>query len=147
MKKNRKNLQQDGFTLLEVMIVLFILVTLAGLAVVAVTGQQKEAQRKAAFTYVHLLKGAMNRYTLDVGRPADNNEGLGALINRPADAGTWGGPYLEVSATDRDPWGNQYQYASPGKDGRDFDIWSFGPDRMDGTADDIGSWMNELPPN
>jgi general secretion pathway protein G len=129
------------------MLVLFILVTLAGMAVVVVRGQQAKAQRNAAFTYVKLLEGSVERYIGDVGRPPSNEQGLAALISCPADLpnpGSWAGPYLRDTATSRDPWGNEYQYASPGRTGREFDVWSYGPDMIDGTEDDIGSWRGSL---
>jgi len=66
------------------------------------------------------------------------------LIYRPSDLtnpAAWEGPYLQERAGIIDPWGNEYQYMSPGRDGRRFDIWSFGPDGIPDTDDDIGSWM------
>ena len=139
---------RGGFTLLEVMVVLFILVTLASMAVVAVRGTQARAQRQTAFTYVNMLKGAVDRYTLDLARPPTTEQGLSALISAPSDLanpGAWSGPYIEARATSRDPWGNEYRYVSPGpRSGGEFDIWSFGPDGIDGTDDDIGSWMPSL---
>jgi general secretion pathway protein G len=149
MKNNRqhRSLHHSGFTLLEVMLVLFIIVSIAGLAVVAVRGQQASAQQRTAFAYVNTLKNAVDRYTLDIGRPPTSEQGLAALVSAPSDLanpGAWAGPYIEARATNRDPWGNNYQYACPGKDGREFDIWSFGRDMIDGTEDDIGSWTPSL---
>ena len=147
MQRNRRNRspQRGGFTLLEVMIVLFILVMLASMAVYAVRGQQAKAQRQGTFAYINLLKGAVKRYEIDMGGPPTTEEGIGALITAPSGReGAWGGPYIEDTATNRDPWGNEYQYASPGREGREFEIWSFGPDRTNGTDDDIGSWMSTL---
>ena len=145
--KNRHNRlpYRGGFTLVEVMIVLFILVMLAGTVIVQVQGQRKRAQKQTALTYVKILASAVDRYDGDMGRPPTTEEGLRALIECPdvPNAGAWGGPYIKTDATSVDPWGNEYQYASPGKN-RDFDIWSFGPDMMDGTSDDIGNWMNEI---
>ncbi|MCL2710177.1 MAG: type II secretion system major pseudopilin GspG [Planctomycetaceae bacterium] len=144
MEKNRQDQcrKRVGFTLLEVMIVLFILVTLAAMAIVAVTGTQKKAQQRAAFTYVKLLDSAVKRYMIDVGRPP---ESLDQLVNPPDPKGGWGGPYIEDTATNRDPWGNEYQYATPGtRTSREYEIWSFGPDGINGTDDDIGSWMPSL---
>ena len=148
MQRNKRNRcsKRGGFTLLEVMIVLFILVTLAAFAVVAVQGQQRRASIRAAFSYVKLLERQVDTFQLDVGRPPTTEEGIMALIVCPSNVseGKWGGPYLRDTASDRDPWGNVYQYSSPGRDNRDFAIWSFGPDGTDGTDDDIGSWMSSL---
>ena len=145
--RKKQSPRRGGFTMLELMIVLFILVMISGLTIVAVTGQRDRARQRTAFTYVNLLKGAVNRYEIDMGRPPTAEQGVAALIQCPADVhnpGDWGGPYIESTATSRDPWGGEYQYASPGKDGRSFDIWSYGPDGIDGTEDDIGSWMGSL---
>ena len=143
MKNNRQNRNNNGgFTLIEVMIVLFILVMLASMAIVTYQGQQKMAQKRAAFTCVKMLAGAVERYTMDIGRPPGD---LSSLLTCPSGVpeGKWGGPYIKAEAKSTDPWGNEYQYAYPGKKG-EFDIWSYGPDMMDGTDDDIGSWMNDI---
>jgi general secretion pathway protein G len=144
-KKSRN--PRQGFTLLEVMVVLFILVTLAGLAIVALRGQQEKAQRQGELVYVKMLSGALERYSVDIGHPPTQDQGLNALLEPPADVSTgkWGGPYLKESAVKTiDSWGNQYQYICPGtrtKDG--YDVWSFGPDGINGTDDDIGQWTKE----
>jgi general secretion pathway protein G len=148
MRKNRQNRepQRSGFTLLEVMVVLIILVTLASLSVVAVQGQLAKARTRAARTYVKMLENAVDQYVLDMGRPPTNEQGLGALVHAPSglpNSDDWGGPYLKDTATSRDPWGNEYQYASPGpRSSREFEIWSYGPDMTDGTDDDIASWKS-----
>ena len=147
MIKNNKNQKphRGGFTLVEVMIVLFILVLIMGIFVVAVQGRRDLAQRQTALTFVRMLATQVNNYDIAAGRPPSNEQGLAALLTCPSDVsvGQWGGPYLESNVKLVDPWGNPYQYAYPGKHGR-FDIWSFGPDMMDGTDDDIGNWKNDL---
>ena len=133
--------------MLEVMLVLLILVTLVSLSIGVIRGQREKANRRAAFTYVKTLANAVKLYDSDVGRPPTTDQGLLALTAPPADLpnpAAWAGPYIENTATSRDPWGNEYQYVSPGRTGRDFDIWSYGPDGIDGTEDDIGSWMGSL---
>ena len=146
-KRRNRSPRRGGFTLLEVMVVLFIIVTIMGLAVVAVQGRLALANRRAAFTYVKTLETAIKGYEADMGRAPTTEQGLAALVSVPADAhnpGNWGGPYIESSATSRDPWGMEYRYASPGRDGRTFDVWSCGPDMTEGTDDDIGSWKGSL---
>jgi general secretion pathway protein G len=146
MMKNIKNQkpQRGGFTLVEVMIVLFILVMIGGFAVVAIQGQRATAQKRTALAYTKMLSTQVKSFDGIASRLPTTAEGLTALVVRPADLSeaNWGGPYLESFAVSRDPWGNEYQYISPGKDGRPYDIWSFGPDGMDGTDDDIGHWMS-----
>ena len=146
MTENRRNRcpKRGGFTLLEVMIVLFILVSLAAMAVVAVRGRQIDAQKKLTFNYIKQLERQIDLFTLDVGRPPTNEEGIGALVSCPSTIaeGKWGGPYIKDTATDTDPWGNVYQYACPGRNNKEFSVWSYGPDGTDGTDDDIGSWLS-----
>jgi len=142
MKRNSRNWQpyRGGFTLIEVMIVLFILVMIMGIAVVAVQGQRNLAQKRTALAYVKMLAIQVKNFDVNVGRPPTTAEGLSALVTCPSDVpeGRWGGPYIEANATSVDPWGNEYQYVSPGNDGRTFDIWTDGPDGV------IGHWMNDL---
>ena len=147
MIKNNKNQKphRSGFTLVEVMIVLFILVMMMGISVVVFQGQRVLAQKRTALASVKMLDSAVERYNGDIGRSPSTEQGLAALVQCPSDVseGKWGGPYIKDNATSLDPWGNPYQYICPGKHGS-FDIWSFGPDMMDGTDDDIGNWMNDL---
>ena len=146
MKKTRKkhSPQRGGFTLLELMLVFFILVTISGVGIVAITGQRDKARERTARIYVNTLNTAVKRYDGDVGRPPTNEQGLAALVQCPADLHNpddWAGPYIDSTAKSTDPGGNEYQYVSPGRDGRSFDIWSYGPDGIGETSDDIGSWQ------
>ena len=148
MKIPRKNLspRRGGFTLLELLVVLFILMMIFGLAIGVVAGRRELANRRVAFNYVKTLELAIEAYANDVGHPPTTEQGIAALIECPeiANPGDWGGPYIKSNATSRDPWGNEYQYASPGRDGRSFDVWSYGPDGIGNTDDDIGSWLGSL---
>ena len=89
------------------------------------------------------LENALEMYGLDVGRYPTTAEGLDALRKPPADApanGKWKGPYLTKPAPS-DPWGHPYRYAAPGTHrARSFDLWSAGPDGVNGTTDDIANW-------
>jgi general secretion pathway protein G len=150
MKKKRRNRHpQRGFTLLEVLLVLAILVTLTAIGVTAVQGTIKMVNRRSCVAYIGTLRNAVERYAADVGYPPTPDQGLDALIHRPSDVdeGDWGGPYIHDDANGKDPWGSPYQYARPpsrsGSTTREYEIWSFGPDRRDGTDDDIGSWQNK----
>jgi general secretion pathway protein G len=70
------------------------------------------------------------------------SEGLQALITPPANkAAQWVGPYITESKVPNDPWGEPYQYVYPGQKNKgSYDLWSKGPDKQSGTADDIGNW-------
>ena len=142
--RNRRN---GGFTLIEVLLVLVILVILASLAVVAYGPIQRRANINAAKSQVGLLKTPLQTYQLTIGSFPTAAQGLQALRTPPADLpnpAKWEGPYLD-SDLPLDPWGNPYQYASPGVHNPDsFDVWSMGPDGANGTEDDIGNWSQEL---
>ncbi|MDR3199405.1 MAG: type II secretion system major pseudopilin GspG [Planctomycetaceae bacterium] len=133
-----------GFTLIEVLTVIFILLVLASAAVVAYRGTQEKANIDSTVLYVKNLSSALEMYQAHVGRFPTTEQGLSALLNPPSDLSNparWSGPYLKDSAAAVDPWGNPYQYVCPGTRTRDgYDIWSFGPDGNDNTDDDIGNW-------
>ena len=133
---------RGGFTLIEVMIVLFILVMIMGIAVVAVQGQRNLAQKRTALAYVKMLANQVERYDVDMGQLPPTLEAL-ITCPDPSQEGKWGGPYIKEDATSIDPWGNPYEYAV---EGGKFRIWSYGPDMVNdnGSNDDIGNWMNDL---
>ena len=139
--------RNSGFTLIEVLLVLVILVVLASLAVVAYGPIQRRAKVDAAKSQVGLFKTPLQTYQMTVGSFPTSAQGLAALIQAPADLpnpAKWDGPYLDTNVLPLDPWGNPYQYASPGTHNPDsFDVWSLGPDGVNGTADDIGNWNME----
>ena len=139
MRRSRR-----GFTLLEILIAIAILGLLVGLAVVNVGNILENGRMDVANIYVkESLKPALTRYqvqhrnfppTLDALRTNPGN------LSRP-----WGGPYVEESAEwpPIDPWGQAYLYKTPGtRNPSSYDLWSMGPDRQDGTEDDIGNWVN-----
>jgi len=137
---------REGFTLMELLIVLGILVMLIALAAPRLLGTKKKANLKTAASQIGLLRGALEHYALDTEGFPTTEQGLEALLRAPADseegaATNWGGPYLNKDLP-KDPWGNDYQYAYPPERGSgDFpDIWSLGPDGEDNTEDDICSW-------
>lgn len=130
-----------GFTLMEVLLVLMILVVLASMAVTIFSGTQERALKDAAKTQVGLFKSATSYYRLHT----NNYPGsLEDLIKKPGDskvAAKWEGPYLDVTKIPLDPWDSEYKFAAPGKHNTEsFDVWSVGPDKQDGTDDDIGNW-------
>jgi general secretion pathway protein G len=130
-----------GFTLMEVLLVLVILVVLASIAVSTYSGVQDRALKDAAKAKVGMISGQIDTYQLHMRSfPADLND----LITRPSDAKSaerWSGPYLKESGALLDPWDNEIRYAAPGKHNPErYDVWSVGPDEQDGSNDDIGNW-------
>jgi len=153
-RSTTRRMKPQGFTLVEMLIVLAILVGLAALVVPRILGTQKKADINNTKAQIGMLKGCLNQYHLDMKRFPSTEEGLNALIQEPtmgADDGTgtgtavtsnWSGPYTETGELPRDPWGGEFRYEYPPTHGKaDFpDIWSAGPDGEDGTEDDICSW-------
>lgn len=118
--------QGSGFTLIELLVVLAIITMLAGLVGPKVLGQLGGAKSKTAAVQIADLDKALEIYKLDVGRFPSNEEGLDALVKKPATANGWAGPYLK-GGVPVDPWGKAYQYANPGASGN-IEIVSFGAD-------------------
>ena len=132
-----------GFTLLEVMVVVAILAILAALIVPKIISRPDDARVIAAHQDIASLAQALKLYRLDTQRYPSTEQGLQALVERPAGASTnWKtGGYLE--RLPQDPWGNAYRYLNPGIHG-EIDISSFGVDGApggEGNDADIGSWM------
>ena len=136
--------RQSGFTLIEVMVVVVILGILAALIVPKIMSRPDEARAIAAKQDVAALAQALKLYRLDNRRYPSTEQGLQALVTKPAQApvpDNWKtGGYLERLPLD--PWGKPYQYLRPGQHG-DIDIYSLGADGQHGGESvdaDIGNW-------
>jgi general secretion pathway protein G len=134
--------RRRGFTLMEVLLVLAILVILGSLAAMSFTGVMSQSDIDAAKSQVGLLKTPVDLYynTFRTYPPT-----LQALVVAPPDVdqAKWGriiGPSFP-SGLPKDPWNGEYKFAAPGSHNPNgYDIWSAGPDGVDGTEDDIGNW-------
>ena len=139
MKKSkfRRRRQRRGFTLMEILLVLAILVILGSLVGIGYFQIQKGMTVDATKTEIRTLEQAVKYYQLAMGRLPSMDEGLEALINPPADdiKGRWKGPYLETTQVPYDPWENPYNYEV--LDADEFQITSNGPDGQQGTDDDV----------
>ena len=122
---------QQGFTLIELLVVLAIIGLLAGLVGPQVMKHLGESKSKAARLQIEELSSAIDMYRLDVGRYPGGEEGLQALIEQPASARVWNGPYLRKKKVPLDPWNNPYHYVAPGQHGK-FDLFSLGADNAEG---------------
>ena len=131
MKPNR---QEDGFTLVELLVVLLILALLAALVGPRVIGYMGQSKVKTAGIQLSAYKTALELYHLDVGRYPDGTEGLAALVQAPASAAGWAGPYLD-KALAADPWGNPYAYKAAA-DGTGYQLKSLGSDGQEGGEGD-----------
>jgi len=135
--------QAAGFTLLEILVVLAIIGLLVGLAVSNVGKIFGGSQTDIARIFVTTsMQTPLTTYRIHMGDYPSTSEGLAALVNAPsAKADRWQGPYLADGNLPKDPWGEPYQYRNPGTHNKTgYDLWSKGPDKQDGTPDDVGNW-------
>lgn len=127
-----------GFTLLEIMVVVIIIGTIAGLVGVKVLDRLEESRVEATRVQISNFKQALDLFKLDNGFYPLTQHGLEALVAPPTSGHTPGafrtGGYLNADMVPLDPWDMPYGYVS---DGTMFQIWSMGPDRRDQSADDI----------
>jgi general secretion pathway protein G len=140
----RKQRRARGFTLVEIMVVVVIIGILGALVVPKLLGRTGESRVTAAKVDIATMMQALKLYKLDNQRYPSTEQGLVALVTKPTSgpaANGWkSGGYLEKLP--KDPWGNPYQYLSPGIHG-EVDIFSLGADgQPGGTAEDadVGSW-------
>jgi len=125
---------QDGFTLLELLVVLVILGLLAGLVGPRLFGKADTAKVQTVETQIQMLRSGLLAYRLDVGQFPTEQEGLAGLVNPPADErrrSLWDGPYLSDNLP-RDPWGMPYQYKPSATHIQGFFLYSFGADGKQG---------------
>lgn len=130
------SLRGRGFTLLELLVVILIIGLLTAIVAPRFLGQISKSETTTARAQMDALDKALQGYRIDTGRFPSNAQGLRALVVQPADEPRWRGPYLQGDVP-ADPWGSAYQYRSPGANGRDFELLSYGRDRAPGgTGDD-----------
>lgn len=133
---------ESGFTLVEMLVVITIIGLIMALVAPRVLNYLSESKTKAAKIQIESFGNALDLFYLDEGRYPSTQEGLAALVQRPADNAAWNGPYLQTGNVPLDPWGNPYVYHAPGQHGR-YDIESFGSDGHPGgtgNASEITSW-------
>lgn len=132
--KDRKDIRQKGFTLVELLVVMVILGLLASLVLPNFFRQGAKARVGVAKSQIAALGTALDAFALDVGRYPSDAEGLEALLEPPSDAKNWDGPYLKKAVPD-DPWGNPYQYSAGGPSGA-YTLVSMGADGRSGGEGD-----------
>ncbi|MCH6587913.1 MAG: type II secretion system major pseudopilin GspG [Proteobacteria bacterium] len=141
-KRRPRRRRQAGFTLVELLVVLIILGLIAAFAAPRVIKFVGGAKTDSAKIQIERLSGVLDLYRLQVGRYPNEDEGLNALMEQPADAPDWEGPYLKKADALIDPWRRPYIYRFPGEHG-DYDLYSLGADGEDGGEGedrDLTSW-------
>ena len=136
----RRRRRQSAFTLVEMLLVLVILATLAAIVIPKMAGRSQQAKVTAAQSDISSIEMALDSFEVDNGfYPKSLND----LNDAPANAPGWKGPYLKKGVPP-DPWGNNYVYENPGKHGNSgYDLMSAGPDGRSGTDDDLTSWSTK----
>ncbi len=137
--KQKRQSKQAAFTLVELLLVLVILATLAAIVIPKFAGRSEQARVTAAQTQIANLEIVLDAFEVDNGFYPKGSSGLEDLVNEPSYAKDWRGPYMDEVPID--PWDNEYIYEYPGKHNtRGFDLYSMGPDGRAGGDDDITNW-------
>lgn len=133
-------LRQQGFTLLELLVVMVIIGLLVGYVAPNYFAQLDKSEVKAARAQMSSIAKALEVYRLDTSHFPSQEAGLNAINIAPADEPKWKGPYLQKDVPP-DPWGQSYVYRIPGEK-RDYDLFSYGKDGKPGGTDDNADIYN-----
>ncbi|MGF2734739.1 type II secretion system major pseudopilin GspG [Marinobacter sp. DUT-1] len=146
-KTMHKRFTQRGFTLIEIMVVMVILGLLVAIVAPNIMGRSDQAKVTIAETQLKNIQSALDLYRLDNSHYPSTQQGLEALVSKPSgspEPGNWN-PDGYLKSVPEDPWGNQFQYVSPGTEGP-YDLYSYGADGQeggDGDAADISVWKTK----
>lgn len=142
MRKKKLRSLKKGFTLIELMLVIIIITALAAVVFPRFVGRAQQARMAAAKADINSnMAVALDLYEMDNGFYPTTEQGLEALREKPASSPmpqNWRGPYIKKKPND--PWGNPYVYVSPGMHNEDYDLYSLGPDGVEGGGDDVTNW-------
>jgi general secretion pathway protein G len=127
----RRQIDQQGFTLVEMLVVITIIGLIMGLIGPRVLNYLSESKVKAAKIQLQSFGGALDLFYLDAGRFPSTAEGLTALVRPAPGVAAWNGPYLKGGNIPNDPWSHGYVYRSPGEHGP-YEILSYGADGQEG---------------
>ena len=151
MEQHKRHLSRSfrkGFTLIEVMIVILIVLALGGLVAYNLLGTKEDAENKLVQVDMNTFKSALKQFRFDHGRYPTDEEGLEVLWSKEKltdeeDAKKWRKLLEEPMPKDR--FGNTWGYRQKSEHGDEdtYDMWSYGRDKQEGTADDINSWKAE----
>ncbi len=134
---------KHAFTLIELLLVLVILASLAAIVTPKFANRSKQAKITQAKTQIANFETALDAFEIDIGRYPTSAEGLDALVKEPSNAEGWQQPYLKQGIP-LDPWREEYEYKIPGSNNEEgYDLYSKGPDRKSGGDDDIKNWLED----
>ena len=140
-QKLKLNIKIQGFTLLELLVVMVIIGLLAGYVGPKYFEQIGKSETKTAKAQIDALGKALDQFRIDTGSYPTSEQGLEALNKNPGNNPKWAGPYLKKSVPN-DPWDKPYLYKSPGEHS-DYDLYSLGKDGQQGgtkEAEDVTNW-------
>lgn len=143
-RKRRENTGEEGFTLVEMLVVITIIGMIMALVGPRVLNYLGESRVKAAKIQIQSFSSALDLFYLDAGRFPSSSEGLTALARPVSGVAAWNGPYVKGSTVPNDPWGHPYVYKQPGEQAP-YEIRSLGSDGQEGgtgTATDLTSAQN-----
>lgn len=132
---------EAGFTLVELLVVLVILVLLASIIGPKVIGYLGSSRSKTAKVQIEGLVTSLELFHIDAGRYPTTAEGLDSLVKPSGKIQGWNGPYISKNTVPLDPWGNAYHYQQPGKRGP-FDLYTLGRDGKEGGSDEDADIYN-----
>ncbi|HEX8371353.1 MAG TPA: type II secretion system major pseudopilin GspG [Chthoniobacterales bacterium] len=136
----RRSDRRSAFTLIEIILVLSIIAILMGAVIYNISGNLDDAKSITARTGIQSITTSLKRYEMSNINAPTTEQGLEALVNPPKNAR--GGMQL-MKELPMDPWGQPFKYRNPGvHNTTSYDVFSMGPDKKEGTADDIGNWSD-----
>lgn len=127
----KQSQHEQGFTLLELLVVVLIIGLLTTVVAPRLWGQVSRSEITTARAQMDAVEKALQGFRVDAGHFPTTAQGLKALLVQPPDEPRWHGPYMQ-SEVPLDPWGSPYQYRAPGANGRDYELLSLGRDRAPG---------------
>jgi len=147
MRRRLRRRNERGWTLIELMVVMAILVMLAAVITTQVVKRVEDAKVAVAHADIQSMETALDLYHVHNGTYPSSQQGLQALVEKPTsepEAKNWDGPYLKKGVVPTDPWDRGYVYTEPGEHNTDsFDLYSLGRDGVEGGEGkdaDIVNW-------
>ena len=135
-RRHRRN--DAGYTLLELLVVMGILAVLTAVATPQLMGYFGKAKLQSVELQIENIGTALELYYMENGSYPSTDVGLKALVEAPAEAPRWNGPYLKKAQNLLDPWGHPYQYKYPASNGA-YEVYSLGP-KSRAASNGVKSW-------